>query len=480
MIALLLLLIPLVTGFLCFFIKDETTAKNWSLVSSVATFIVSAIAVLPNQSTHALSVDATWLPALGAKFSLQLDGMGKILCLLNALSFSIVFIATYKNHYRHPGNYNAMMLLFQAGMMGVFLSTDALLFYFSWELALIPAYFLCSAWGGERRIPVTIKFFIYTFLGSLLMLIGIIIMYYKTPDHSFALSSYMKVDFSGNEENIIFWLFFIAFAIKMPIFPFHTWQPDTYEQAPTSVTMLLSGVMVKMGLLGVVRWLLPVFPDASEYFSRLIIILSIIGLLYASLIAIRQDDFKRMIAYGSIAHIGVMAAALFASGNVGTHGAIIQMFNHGIIVVGLWIVADTVEQQTGTRKFSEMGGIAQKAPALAIFFFVLAMANVSLPLTNAFIGEFMMFSGIFQYNIWMAAFALISIILSAIYSLDMIKKVLFGKTSSFSEQAHKINSGRTMMLILICVLIVFFGVYPKPLLSLTADTVQAVLMRLNF
>ncbi len=479
MIALLLLLIPLITGFLNFFIRGERAAKNWSLLASVLTFIVAIIAVLPGQTNAALSIDSIWLPSLGARFSLQLDGIGKMLCFLTAIAYPIVFIATYRNEYRRPGNYHALMLLLQAGLMGVFLSTDALLFYFFWELALIPAYFLCSAWGGEKRIPVTIKFFIYTFIGSLLMLIGIIYMFYKTPDHSFALSSFMNVKFSGNEQNFVFWLFFIAFAIKMPIFPFHTWQPDTYEQAPTSVTMILSGVMVKMGLLGVVRWLLPVFPDAALHFSRLIIILSVIGLLYASFIAIRQDDFKRMIAYSSIAHVGIMSAALFASGNVGTHGAIIQMFNHGINVIGLWIVADAIEHQIGTRKFSEMGGLAQKAPALAIFLFVLAMANVALPLTNSFIGEFMMFNGIFSYSIWIAAFALISIILSAVYSLNMIKRVLFGSGSITSLKMQEIRTGRELMLILIAILIVFLGVYPQPLLNLTVDTVQSVLLKFH-
>ena len=252
-------------------------------------------------------------------------------------------------------------------MLGVFLSMDALLFYFFWELALIPAYFLCSIWGGEKRITVTFKFFVYTFVGSLLMLVSILFIYFKTPDHSFAMQSFYHAKLSASQAQWMFWLFFIALAIKMPVFPFHTWQPDTYEQAPTAVTMLLSGVMVKMGVFAVIRWLLPIFPQASQNNSSIIITLSVIGMLYASLIAIRQDDIKRLIAYSSIAHIGLMCAAMFANQQVGMQGVIIQMFNHGINIIGLWIVADAIEKQLGTRKFSELGGLAQKAPTLGYF-----------------------------------------------------------------------------------------------------------------
>jgi NADH-quinone oxidoreductase subunit M len=474
MIPVLLILIPLFTGLVTFFLKESGTAKGWAFLSSLISLAV-AIAGIFFYPSHQLIFDAAWLPDLGSRFAMQMDGMGKMLCLLTAVSFPLIFAATYKNEYKNAGSFYALMLLTQAGLTGVFVATDALLFYFFWELALIPVYFLCSIWGNEKRIAVTFKFFIYTFVGSLLMLIGILYVYFHTPDRSFAVQSFYNAVLSEKQENIIFWLFFIAFAIKMPIFPFHTWQPDAYEQSPTATTMVLSGIMVKMGIFAVIRWLLPVFPHASAQFANVAIILSVIGMLYASLIAIRQDDIKRLIAYSSIAHIGLMAAAIFANNSIGLEGVMIQMFNHGINVIGLWIVADAIEQQLGTRKFSELGGLAQKAPALAILFVVMALANVALPLTNAFVGEFLMFNGLFQHNIWMAAAAGISVILAAVYTLNMVQKVLYGNTSALTENATDIKSNVRWVLIVLAIGIIVLGVYPQPMLNLAKDTVHAVL-----
>jgi NADH-quinone oxidoreductase subunit M len=311
------------------------------------------------------------------------------------------------------------------------------------------------------------------------MLVGILYLYFKTPDHSFALQSFLHAKLSLSEENFLFWLFFIAFAIKMPIFPFHTWQPDTYEQAPTSVTMILSGVMVKMGIYAVIRWLVPIFPHASIHYSNLVIILCVTGMLYASLIAIRQDDLKRLIAYSSIAHIGLMCAAIFSSQQVGLQGVMMQMFNHGINVIGLWIVADVIEQELGTRKFSELGGLARTAPTLAILLVVMALANVALPLTNAFVGEFMMFNGLFRYNIWIAAIGGISIILAAVYTLNMIQKVFYGNTTIAADSASDIGLGAKIMLSILVIIVIVLGVYPQPIFQLTNDTVQAALIRFH-
>ncbi len=475
MIPVLLILIPLLSGLISFFIKDPKAAKGWALLSSLVTLAISVAGIFIYNQAANLHYDASWLPTLGSRFTIGLDGMGQILCLLNAVAMPVIFAATYRNHYQNPGAFYALMLLTQAGMMGVFLSYDLLLFYFFWELALIPAYFLCSQWGGEKRIAVTFKFFVYTFVGSLLMLIGILYLYYKTPEQSFALQAIYNVSLTGPQESFIFWLFFIAFAIKMPIFPFHTWQPDTYEQAPTATTMVLSGVMVKMGIFAVLRWLIPVFPNAVDQFSQLIIILSVIGMLYASLIAIRQDDMKRLIAYSSIAHIGLMCAAIFAQNKVGLQGVMIQMFNHGVNVIGLWIVADVIENKFGTRKFSQLGGLAQKAPALAILFVVMALANVALPLTNAFVGEFLMFNGLFQYDIWTTAVAGISIILAAVYTLNMVQKIFYGEVSTLTAKADEAKTNTQYTLIILAIVIIVLGVYPQPMIRLTEDSVNAII-----
>ncbi len=430
-----------------------------------------------------LHFNAVWLPALGSSFSLMMDGMSQVLCLLTTLAFPIIFIATYNNQYKNAHNFYALMLLSQAGLIGVFVASDALLFYFFWELALIPAYFLCSIWGGERRIAVTFKFFIYTFVGSLLMLVALIYVYLRTPDHSFALESFYNVKLDYSTQNWLFWLFFVAFAIKMPIFPLHTWQPDTYEQSPTAVTMVLSGIMVKMGVFGILRWVIPVVPSGLWAWGDTVSSLAVIGMIYASLIALVQDDLKRFVAYSSIAHMGLMCLAIFATTNSGMQGVMIQMFNHGINIIALWIVVNQIEQQFGTRRMSELGGLAQKAPDLAILLVVIALANVALPLTNAFVGEFMMFTGIFtstatKYSVPLTVAAGVSVILSAWYTLNMIQKVFFGKTNNLTESAKDIGAGGKFALVVLVILIVVIGFYPSLMLNITKSTSEFILSKM--
>jgi NADH-quinone oxidoreductase subunit M len=477
MIPVLLIVIPLLTGLLSFFVKEERSAKAFALLSAVATLAVSLTSL--SQTGSSISCDTQWLPMLGSRFSVSLDGMGKVLTLLTAVSFPIIFAATYNNKYKSPNAFYGFMLLTQAGLMGVFSATDLLLFYFFWELALIPAYFLCSRWGGEKRIPVTFKFFVYTFLGSLLMLVGILFVYYKTPDHSFAITSLHSLALTSREENFIFWLFFIAFAIKMPVFPFHTWQPDTYEQAPTAVTMVLSGIMVKMGVFAVIRWLLPMFPAASVRMADIVMILAVTGMIYASLIAIRQDDMKRLVAYSSIAHIGLMAASMFTDSSAGMQGVIFQMFAHGINIIGMWIVIDVIEQQLGTRKFSELGGLAQKAPVLAIMFVVMCFANIALPLTNSFVGEFLMFNSVFHHSPVLAAVACISIILAAVYTLLMVQKVFYGEVRNEERIALNVPVNTQLMLAILVAVVIIFGVYPQPMINLTSDTVTKIIAQIR-
>lgn len=464
MIPILLIAIPLLTGIISFFIGNVSAAKGWALFSSLITLAIMLVNLFGLYKSDTFS--APWIPVLGASFTVALDGMSKILCLLTSVSFPIIFIATYKNEYKNTGSFYAWMLLSQAGLMGVFVASDALLFYFFWELALIPAYFLCSQWGGEKRIQATFKFFIYTFAGSLLMLVGIIYLYISMPTPSFSIQAFYALKLSVAQQSWLFWLFFIAFAIKMPIFPFHTWQPDAYEQSPTAATMVLSGIMVKMGLFAVIRWLMPIFPQASHQYAPIIITLSIIGILYASLIAMRQDDLKRLIAYASIAHIGLMCAAIFANNISSLQGVLIQMFSHGINIIGLWIVVDAIEKQLGTRKMSELGGLAIKAPILTILLIIIALANIALPLTNAFVGEFLMFNGLFTYSIIAAAIAGIGIILAAVYTLNMIQKVFYGEQSAVVVKALDINITVKIALIIIVVLILVFGMYAKPLLQI--------------
>jgi NADH-quinone oxidoreductase subunit M len=483
----LLLWFPLVAGIICFFLK-QGVAKNVALMASLATLAVSVTSLFYTDTAFRSynHVSYAWLSHIGNSFYVELDGTGRLLTLLTAVSFPIIFIATYRNNYKNPGAFYGLMLLSQAGLMGVFTAMDALLFYFFWELALIPVYFLCSIWGGERRIQTTFKFFVYTFLGSLLMLAGIIYVYLLTPGrnlsdglhstHSFALQAFYSVKFSLAEESWLFWLFFAAFAVKMPVFPLHTWQPDTYDQSPTPVTMVLSGVMVKMGLFGVIRWLIPLFPYASQKFAPFIIILSITGIIYASFIAMVQDNLKKLVAYSSIAHIGLMCAALFTKNDISVQGVMLQMFNHGINIIGLWIVLELLERKTGVKTLSQLGGVANKAPVLTIMFVIIALANIALPLTNAFAGELLMFSGLYKVNPWYAFAAGISIILAAVYTLNMIQKVFYGNTNSLTETIKDISGNEKFALAIIVIMIFVLGVYPQPVIELTKAAVNSMLL----
>jgi NADH-quinone oxidoreductase subunit M len=487
MIPVLLIVIPLVSGLIGFLIKNESNARSWSLLSSLVTLVVSLVGLSVAKTSGLLHADVQWLPELGSRFAVGLDGLSQILVLLTTVAFPLIFIATWRAKYKKAWNFYALMLLSQAGLLGVFLATDALLFYFFWELALIPVYFLCSQWGGEKRIAATFKFFVYTFVGSLLMLVGIIWLYWHTADRSFSMASFyaLRSTVSPQDQTWVFWLLIIAFAIKMPIWPLHTWQPDTYEQSPTATTMVLSAIMVKMGLFGILRWLAPVLPVGTWAWGDMASTCCVIGMIYASLVAIKQDDLKRLIAYSSIAHVSLMCLAIFATTTTGMQGVMIQMFNHGINILGMWIVVDLIERQFGTRKISELGGLAQKAPGLAILLVVVALANVALPLTNAFVGEFLLFSGVFsstatQYNVVFTVVSGLSIILSAVYTLNMIQRVFYGNTNALTAKAVDIKVNEKIVLAAIVVLILWIGVYPKPMLSLTKETADFILARMKY
>ncbi len=488
MILILLILIPLVAGIVGAMTKNA--AKNIALLSAIATLVVSILPLLAIRgldgilnsnasSAHWETVwSMPWIPKLGAEISLIADGMSVMLCMLTAIVMTVTIIANWNKEVERPGAFYSLMLLSQAGITGVFLAGDALLFYFFWELALIPVYFLCSQWGGERRIKVTFKFFIYTFLGSLMLLAAIIYLANSTQgSSSFAWDAIMRAGMSlpADQQQWLFWLIFIAFAIKMPIFPFHTWQPDTYEESPTPVTIILSALMVKMGLFAVIRWLLPVVPDGVAFWSDTVITLSVIGIVYASLLAIVQTDLKRLVAYSSIAHMGLMSAAAFANTQVGMHGLMVQMFNHGINITGMWVIVSMVEQRWGTRNMKELGGMASTAPKMAIAMVIIALANIALPLTNGFIGEFMLFNGLFasssSYHITFMVVAGLGIILGAVYTLNMVQNTAYGDAVEM-KKGGDLSTNEYIGLAVIIALIIFLGVYPKPLLEMTSGMVM--------
>lgn len=467
MITLAIIVIPLLIAAGLFFVKDSKTARNTALTSSLITLVLAGVAWCRylGGNLESLQFSYAWIGSLGVNFAAAIDGLSLVTVLLTAVLFPLILLISFKSQYTSA--FYALAMLMQSALFGVFTATDGLIFYVFWEMALIPIYFICALWGGENKIRITLKFFIYTTLGSLLMLAGLIYMYLQTPaPHSFSLSALSAVHLCPCKQVWVFWALFIAFAVKIPVFPFHTWQPDTYTTAPSAGSMLLAGIMLKMGLYGVIRWLIPLTPDVLAVHGTIAMVLGVIGLLYGSVIAIMQQEVKRLIAYSSMAHVGLMAAAAFALNADATKGVIIQMLSHGIVVVGLFFVADIIVRRTGTLQLSALGGIAKVAPRFAIFFMVVMLGAVALPLTSGFVGEFLMLIGLYQFNVWIAAFATISVILGAVYMFRLYQRSMYGETTAATQNFEDIKGLELFVAIVIVVLIMVLGLYPKIILNL--------------
>ncbi len=476
MILILLIILPIVLGALSFALEGKN-AWYLGILSSLATILMS-ITALGQAKEGVTSVKYAWIKSIGADFSLSMDGLGFLMCLLTGIVFLLTFIVLSKKSEVTSGRFFGLMLLSQAGLLGVFLAYDAMLFYVFWELALIPVYFLCSLFGGENRIKASFKFFIYTFLGSLLMLVAIIYIAQQGSFSGFSWESFVATgaDLGTTEQILLFAAFFIAFAIKMPIFPFHTWQPDTYEQSSTPVTIVLSALMVKMGLFAIILWLLPVLKGGTAYWMNVVLVLSVISIVYASCMALVQTNIKRLVAYSSIAHVGLMCAVLFAhpldamaADNIGLQGVVLQMFNHGINILGMWLLVYVIEDRLGTQDLNKMGGVAKIAPVFTVALVVVSLANIGLPLTNSFPAEFMMFTSLFTssstYAIGLTVFAGLAIILAAVYTLGMVQKVAFGGLKENTKSFKDLSWNEMVPLVIIMVGILAIGFYPNLLMD---------------
>ncbi|MFD2161897.1 NuoM family protein [Paradesertivirga mongoliensis] len=479
---LLLIFLPILGAvFTSFFGKSQsarTVALIWSLLSLGLTIFLLA-GFQQHSSRFQYSVDYSWLSSYGIRFRAGIDGISMLMVLLTNGLMPLIILSSFKHHYKNPGVFYGLILFMQSGLLLVFTALDAFLFYIGWEAALIPIYFICAIWGGENRIKVNLKFFIYTMGGSLIMLLGIIYMYLHTPYKSFSIESFYNLNLDAGTQGWIFWAFFIAFAIKMPVFPFHTWQPDTYTEAPTAGTMLLSGIMLKMGIYGVIRWLIPIAPLGFVEWGQVAIILSIIGIVYASIIAFTQKDLKRLVAYSSIAHVGLISAGIFAWNDQGLQGAMIQMINHGINVFGLFFIIDIISRRLNTREISSMGGIAKVAPQFAIAFLIILLGTVALPLTNGFIGEFLLLLGVYKYNIGAAGVAGLTIIFGAVYMFRTYQRVMLGETNELTAAFAEIGGTEKFVLYTVCALVILIGVYPQPLLDISDASSRALVEFVN-
>jgi NADH-quinone oxidoreductase subunit M len=481
MISLLLVVLPLLIGVELLFIKSENV-KQWAFIQSLLVFVVSIIPFFSFQNTSDFQFIFSTGMITNGSFSLKLgvDGISYLLVLLTTFLTPLIILSSFSHSFKNPSVFYALIMFMQSGLLGVFMAMDALLFYIFWEIALIPVYFLSALWGGENRVSVTFKFFLYTLVGSLFMLLGIIYIYYQTPgNHSFEIAEFYKASITPENQRWLFWCFFIAFAIKMPVFPFHTWQPDTYTVSPTPATMLLAGIMLKMGIYGAIRWLLPIIPFGVKVYGSFAIILAVIGIVYASFLAIIQQDAKRLVAYSSIAHVGLIAAGVFVCNTQALSGAVIQMLNHGINVVALFFILDIIERRTQTRQLNNLGGIATTAPQLAILFMIVMMATIALPLTNGFVGEFLLLMGIFKYSLWTAVFAGLTIILGAIYMLNTYKKIMYGEVNTITQNFSDITFNEKSVLIPIVVLIFWIGLYPKTFTDIAQPAVDQLVKVIN-
>ena len=481
MLTLLLILLPIAAGVLTL-LSGERLAKQVALVSGLAILGVSVATWLqfdPAAGTQ-FGFKYAWLASGGISFAAGIDGISLVLVLLTTFLTPLIILSAFNHDYRKPASFYSLILFMEAALIGVFTSTDAFLFYLFFEAALIPVYFLAAIWGGENRLKVTFKFFIYTIFGSLLMLVGLVYLYYQTPGtHTSEITAFYQLQLPQQTQGFIFWAFFIAFAIKMPLFPFHTWQPDTYTESPTPATMLLSGIMLKMGVYGLIRFLLPIVPGGMEIWGTMAMVLSVIGIIYGSIIAIQQSDMKRLIAYSSFAHVGLMAAGVFSYSINGLQGALIQMLAHGINVIGLFFIIDIIYSRTKTRYLDQLGGITQSTPHLSVYFMILLLGSVALPLTNGFVGEFLLLSSVFQYDGWLGAIAGLTIILGSVYMLRMFQKSMFGPRSKWVEGFQDLTMSERAVLLPLVIMVFWIGIYPNTFLKLTEPAVSQLLQMVN-
>ena len=477
MLTILLILLPIATGLLTLSLGGRSV-KQLALIGALAELALAvwAWAQFDPAGGEQFGFDYPWIGSAGISFAASIDGISMLLVLLTTFLTPLIILSAFGHTYKNPSAFFSLILFMEAALVGVFTATDAFLFYLFFEATLIPVYFLAAVWGGENRLKVTFKFFVYTIFGSLFMLVALVYLYYQTPgQHTSSITAFYDLQLAPAAQGWVFWAFFVAFAIKMPLFPFHTWQPDTYTESPTPATMLMAGIMLKMGVYGLIRLLLPIVPLALTQWGTVAIVLAVIGIVYGSIIAIQQRDMKRLIAYSSFAHVGLMAAGAFSTTLNGLQGALIQMLAHGIDVVGMFFIVDIIFSRTNTRYLDHLGGITQKTPRLSVYFMIMLLGSVALPLTSGFVGEFLLLAGVFEYNNWLGAVAGLTIILGAVYLLRMFQKAMFGQSSSSTEGFKDLTFNERAVLIPLSIMVFWIGIYPSTFLKMTEPAVNQLL-----
>jgi len=473
-----LILFILLIGALVTFLSGDKLASKVALFFSITALGCTTVLVNHFLGGVNISLNNPWILQPNVSFALKADGLALAMVLLTVSLIPIIILSSFANKYNNSKNFYALVLFMAFAMTGTFLAEDGLLYYIFWELSLIPIYFIALVWGNgdlEERKKAVVKFFIYTLAGSLFMLVAFAYLYDKAG--SFMLSDLTKLNLSVTEQFWIFFAFFLAYAIKIPIIPFHTWQAKVYQKAPTVGTMLLSGIMLKMGLYSVIRWQIPIAPLAAKTYMPTLIGLSIAGVIYGSIVALRQKDVKKLLAYSSLAHVGLIAAGCYTLTADGISGAVSQMIAHGFVIVGLFFAAEVIYRRFNSNTIEELGGIRSQAPKFTSLFMILVLASVALPGTFNFIGEFTVLYSLFQVNIWFAVLGGTTIILGAYYMLKMFQNVMLGETNT--KAFAEVSLNETIVFVILIAFLLFYGIHPKPIVDLVNPSVQEILTQIN-
>jgi NADH-quinone oxidoreductase subunit M len=431
-----------------------------------------------------------WIPSIGARYHLGIDGISLLLVMLTTFLGMIAILSSWSAIHQRTKEYYILLLLLQTGMIGVFVSLDFFLFYVFWEVMLVPMYFLIGVWGSDRRLYAAIKFFLYTLAGSVVMLLAILALYFYAPvsasgTRTFDVPTLLAAaqSFADPLKVWLFWGFFFAFAIKVPMFPFHTWLPDAHTEAPTAGSVILAGVLLKMGTYGFIRFSLPLLPVDPVLRSRIIkvvIVLSLIGIVYGALVCLMQKDMKRLIAYSSVSHLGFCTLGIFALDPNGLSGSVLQQINHGISTGALFLIVGVLYERRHTRLISEFGGLATPMPNFAAIYLIVSLSSLGMPLLNGFIGEFTILQGAFQVSKAWAAWGSLGVVLGAAYLLWLYQRVMFGPVTQFAnENLPDLNLREYATLVPLVILAFWIGIYPKPFFAIIDKPVERIVQQVN-
>jgi len=487
----LVIFLPFAAALLIFLLpkNNKKMSLNFALIFSVFEFLLSLLIFkwFKINDAFQMQLGMEWIPQWGIIYHVGVDGISLFLVLLTTFLTMIVVLAAYSAVKERVREYLAAMLFLEFAMLGTFLSLNMFLFYVFWELMLIPMYFLIGVWGGERRIYAAVKFFIYTMVGSLLMLVAIIAMAWsykaQTGEMTFEYAKLLNSELPIKAQLLMFGAFALAFAIKVPMFPFHTWLPDAHVEAPTGGSVILAGVLLKMGTYGFLRFAIPFFPEAVMKLLPYMMVLATIGIIYGALVSMVQPDLKKLVAYSSVSHLGFVMLGMFALTTIGVQGSVLQMVNHGISTGALFLLVGVIYERRHTRLISEFGGLSKVMPVYGTMFMIVMLSSVGLPGLNGFVGEFLILVGTFtsKAHPWMKAFAVISalgVIFAAVYLLWMFQRVMFGPVKNpANEGLSDLNAREVVMFLLILVFIFWIGIYPKTFTDRMEPAVNKIVER---